>query len=78
MDIAVDFGIGGECVTRLLDQAARSGATRRLHRTDNGPEFTSRALLGWSQRRGMKQILMEPGAPTQNGHIKSFNPWKTR
>ena len=73
VDIAVDFGIGGEYVTRLLDQAARFRGYPQAVRTDNGPEFTSRAFLGWAQRHGIKHILIEPGAPTQNGYIESFN-----
>ena len=73
VDIAVDFGIGGEYVTRLLDQAARFRGYPKAVRTDNGPEFTSRAFLGWAQRHGIKHILIEPGAPTQNGYIESFN-----
>ncbi len=73
VDIAVDFGIGGEYVTRLLDQAARFRGYPQAVRTDNGPEFTSRAFLGWTQRHGIKHILIEPGVPTQNGYIESFN-----
>lgn len=73
VDIAVDFGIGGEYVTRLLDQAARFRGYPQAVRTDNGPEFTSRAFLGWAERHGIKHILIEPGAPTQNGYIESFN-----
>jgi transposase InsO family protein len=42
-------------------------------RTDNGPELTGRAFLGWAQRHGIKHILTEPRAPTQNGYIESFN-----
>ncbi len=73
VDIAVDFGIGGEYVTRLLEQAARFRGYPLAVRTDNGPEFTSRAFLGWAQRHGIQHILIEPGAPTQNGYIESFN-----
>ncbi len=73
VDIAVDFGIGGEYVTRLLDQAARFRGYPQAVRTDNGPEFTSRAFLGWAERHGIKHILIEPGAPTQNGYIERFN-----
>lgn len=73
VDIAVDFGIGGEYVTRLLDRAARFRGYPQAVRTDNGPEFTSRAFLGWALRHGIKHILIEPGAPTQNGYIESFN-----
>ena len=42
-------------------------------RTDNGPEFTSRAFMAWAQARGIRHILIEPGRPMQNGYIESFN-----
>jgi putative transposase len=71
--IAVDFGIGGEYVTRLLDQAARFRGYPQAIRTDNGPEFVSRAFLGWLQRHGIRHVLIQPGRPMQNGYIESFN-----
>jgi putative transposase len=71
--IAADFGIGGEYVTRLLDQAARFRGYPRAVRTDNGPEFVSRAFLGWLERHGIEHILVQPGRPMQNGYIESFN-----
>ena len=73
VSISVDWGISGQYVTRLLDQAAVFRGYPLAVRTDNGPEFTSRAFLGWAQRHGIKHILIEPGAPTQNGYIESFN-----
>ncbi len=73
VDIAVDYGISGEYVTRLLDQAAIFRGYPSVVRTDNGPEFTSRAFLGWAQSRGIRHILIEPGRPMQNGYIESFN-----
>lgn len=42
-------------------------------RTDNGPEFACRAFMTWTQRHGIKHILIEPGSPTQNAYIESFN-----
>ena len=42
-------------------------------RSDNGPEFTSRAFITWAQQRGIEHILIEPGKPMQNGYIESFN-----
>ncbi len=42
-------------------------------RTDNGPEFTSRAFIAWAQGRGIRHILAEPGRPMRNGYIESFN-----
>ncbi len=38
-----------------------------------GPEFTSRAFIAWTQRHGIKHLLIEPGRPMQNGYIESFN-----
>ena len=42
-------------------------------RTDNGPEFISRAFIAWTQRNGIEHRLIEPGKPMQNGNIESFN-----
>ena len=73
VDIAVDHGISGAYVVRLLDQAACFRGYPRAVRTDNGPEFTSRAFIAWTQQHGIEHILIEPGAPTQNAYIESFN-----
>jgi putative transposase len=73
VDIAADFGIGGQYVTRLLDQAALFRGYPSAVRTDNGPEFTSRAFMGWAQAHGIRHLLIEPGRPMQNGYIESFN-----
>jgi len=73
VEIATDFGIGGQYVTRLLDQAARFRGYPRAVRTDNGPEFTSRAFMGWAQSHGIQHLLIQPGKPMQNGYIESFN-----
>ena len=51
VDIAVDFGISGQYVTRLLDQAAIFRGYPVAVRTDNGPEFTSRVFLAWTTLR---------------------------
>ena len=73
IDITVDYGISGEYVTRLLDRAAVFRGYPQAVRTDNGPEFTSRAFIAWSQAHGVRHILIEPGKPMQNGYIESFN-----
>ena len=73
IDIAVDFGISGQYVTRLLDQAAIFRGYPIAVRTDNGPEFTSRAFLAWATLHGIRHILIQPGRPMQNGYIESFN-----
>jgi putative transposase len=45
VDIAVDFGLGGHYVTRILDRAAQFRGYPEAVRTDNGPEFTCRAFM---------------------------------
>ena len=73
VDIAADYGIGGQSVTRLLDRAALFRGHPGAVRTDNGPEFTSRAFMAWTQTHGIRHILIQPGRPMQNGYIESFN-----
>jgi putative transposase len=73
VQIAADFGMGAGYVTRLLDEAAVFRGYPKVVRTDNGPEFTARAFLAWTQQRKIEHILIEPGCPTQNAYIESFN-----
>ncbi len=58
VEIAVDYGISGLYVTRLLDQAARFRGYPAMVRTDNGPEFTSRAFIAWTQEHHIRHILI--------------------
>ena len=42
-------------------------------RTDNGLEFCGRAMLTWAHERRVTLRLIEPGKPTQNAYVESFN-----
>ena len=42
-------------------------------RSDNGPEFTAKAVRSWLNRLGAKTLFIEPGSPWENGYIESFN-----
>lgn len=42
-------------------------------RSDNGPEFTARAVRKWLHRLGVKTLFIERGSPWENGYIESFN-----
>jgi len=42
-------------------------------RSDNGPEFTAKAVRSWLNRLGVKTMFIEPGSPWENGYIESFN-----
>jgi putative transposase len=73
IDIVVDHSIPGLYVTRVLDQAIAFRGCPRAIRTDQGPEFTGRALDQWAYRHGVELTLIAPGKPTQNAFIESFN-----
>jgi len=42
-------------------------------RSDNGGEFTARAVRTWLNRLGVKTLFIDPGSPWENGYIESFN-----
>ncbi len=42
-------------------------------RSDNGPEFTAKAIRDWLTHLGVKTLFIEPGSPWENGYIESFN-----
>ena len=41
--------------------------------TDNGPEFTSKALDQWAWSRGIKIHFIRPGRPVENAFVESMN-----
>ena len=48
------------------------GILKRI-RSDNGPEFTAKAMRNWLNCLGVKALFIEPGIPWENGYIESFN-----
>ena len=71
--IEVDHSLTGERVARVLERLRALGQCPAVIRTDNGPEFTSKALDLWAHGRGVRLEFIRPGKPTENGHIESFN-----
>ena len=68
-----DTSISGLRMARFLDQI---GLTRPLPRSivcDNGPEMTSKAMFFWAKERVIKLSFIQPGKPTQNAFVESFN-----
>ena len=42
-------------------------------RSDNGPEFTAKAVRSWLPKVGVQTLFIEPGSPWENGYCESFN-----
>ena len=56
----------------LADLCVRRGPPAYI-RSDNGPEFTARAVRRWLARVDVQTLFIEPGSPWENGYIESFN-----
>jgi len=69
----VDFSISGERLARALDQLAWSRSLPRTIVCDNGPEFTSKAMFFWARENRVRLHFIQPGKPTQNAFVESFN-----
>jgi putative transposase len=61
--IAVDTSISGQRVTRVLEELAQFTGLPEVLVLDNGPEFTSKAMLCWAEERGVKLHFINPGKP---------------
>lgn len=71
--IEVDTSLSGERVARTLSEVIELHGKPDALLTDNGPEFVGHALDEWAYRNGVKLQFIQPGKPTQNGLIESFN-----
>ena len=71
--LEVDVSLPGQRVVRVLETLRQQGYLPRRLRTDNGPEFTGKALDAWAREHGVQLEFTRPGKPMDNGHIESFN-----
>ena len=71
--IEVDTSLPGVRVVRVLDRLAETRGLPREIVVDNGPELAGKALDEWAWRNGIRLNFIEPGKPTQNAFIESFN-----
>jgi putative transposase len=68
-----DTSISGRRVIRELDGLIAQRGRPAMIVTDNGTEFTSNAAIGWAAAAEVEWHYIEPGKPTQNGFVESFN-----
>ncbi len=71
--MVVDRHISSQDVIDQLFHLFVFRGTPEYIRSDNGPEFTAKAIRAWLNRLGVKTLFIEPGSPWENGYIESFN-----
>jgi putative transposase len=71
--IEVDTSLGGRRIIQVLERLADARGLPEVITTDNGPEFTSKALDEWAYRNGVKLNFIRPGKPIENAYVESFN-----
>ncbi len=71
--IEVDTSLPAARVVRVLDKLVWQHGLPESLRVDNGPEFISMTLHDWAAKHGVKLDFIQPGKPTQNAHVESFN-----
>jgi len=71
--LMADTSISGARVARELDTLVRLYGKPASIVSDNGTEFTSRAILKWANDNEVDWHYIDPGKPQQNAFIESFN-----
>ena len=69
----VDTSISGRRVARELTALVEQHGKPDLIVSDHGTEFTSNAMLAWSEDAGVPWHFIAPGKPMQNGICEAFN-----
>ena len=67
------ISISGLQVTRFMDELAQTRSLPKQIVCDNGTEFTSQAMFFWAVEHHIKLAFIQPGKPTQNAFVESFN-----
>jgi len=71
--LEADTSIGSLRVIRVLERIIAERRQPLRIRCDNGPEFTSRAILAWAIEQKIELVHIRPGKPVENAYIESFN-----
>lgn len=71
--IEIEHSIPTSRVIRSLEQVIDHRGKPNRIRMDNGPEFTSAKFEIWCKEQDIHLQFIQPGKPTQNAYIESFN-----
>jgi putative transposase len=71
--LIADTSISGTRVARELTALIAEYGRPKMIVSDNGSEFTSNAILAWTDTARVEWHYIAPGKPMQNAFIESFN-----
>lgn len=71
--LVADTSLSGARVCRELNAVIEARGKPLMIVSDNGTEFTSNAVLRWTQDQQIAWHYIAPGKPTQNAFVESFN-----
>ena len=71
--LVADTSLSGARVARELSALIRIYGKPGCIVSDNGTEFTSRAILKWVDENEVPWHYIDPGKPQQNAFVESFN-----
>lgn len=73
LKIEVGSSLPSSKVISILENLALERGLPERIIVDNGPEYTSKILRKWSERKQVCLDYITPGRPMENGYIESFN-----
>lgn len=68
-----DYSICTDKVIQVLQQLELEKGLPLSIRTDNGPEFISKKLAKWCEKKQIEQKFIQPEKPMQNGYNERLN-----
>jgi putative transposase len=71
--LEVGRGMTARAVIAVPAAVVRERGAPAHTRSDNGPEFSAKAIRAWMSGAGLETLDIEPGAPWENGYAESFN-----
>lgn len=71
--LEMSFSFPSRSVVAVLDSVAAIYGYPKYLRIDNGTELTSKLMQLWSEEHDVELLFIQPGKPTQNAYIESFN-----
>ncbi len=69
----VDFSLSGSTIAHHLDYLSRLYGPPRVFRRDDGPEFRSQEFQKIIKKWRIREEIIPPGQPFNNGHMESYH-----